>query len=185
MQNSAAVHVPHVENELVRDYLSEVKGDTDHLRRYIVQLDVHISQTKDWNALHRAINDHKPKDAKQIVFGYMDKDRLDERKIVEVALNQLDPKAARKDNIAGSPLMEIQMIDDHRIPGGDGEAWPEHVCRVHLEVPIVHDDWGPLREALRANNRGEAYTIIARNISEEHLTDPIRVAVQAALGWTG
>lgn len=180
MPNSA-VHIPHVENELVRDYLSDTKDDTEHLRRYVIVLDVHVSQTKDWNALHRAVNDRKPKDAKAVVFGYMDKDKLDERKIVEVALNQMEPKVSQKDG-GGSLPIEIQMIDDHRIPGDEGHGWPEHVCRIHLEVPIVEEDWGALRDAMRAGNRDAAYAIIARNITEEHLTDPIKAAVQAALG---
>lgn len=176
MPNSAVI-IPRVENELVRDYLSETKGMAP-LRRYVVQLDVHVSQTKDWNALHRAINDHKPKDAKQLVFAYMDKDRLDEKKIAEVALNQLDPKAQRDPD---APVIEIQMIDDHRVSADAGQA--AHICRVHIEIPIVHDDWGALRDALRDARRADAYEIISGNIEERHFTEPLRAALQAALGY--
>lgn len=179
MPNAAPV-IPHVENELVRDYLTEVKG-VEPLRRYVIQLDVHITQAKDWNALHRAINDRKHKDAKQIVFGYMDKDRPDEKKIVEVAMNQLDPKS-KKDPAA--PVMEIHMIDDHRVSADDAIGWPEHVCRIHMEVPIAEGDWGTLRDALREARRSDAYELITRNVDPEHLTDPLRAAIQAALGYS-
>jgi len=174
--------VPHVENELVRDYLSETKGATEHLRRYVIQLDVNISQVKDWNALHRAINDRKHKDAKQIVFGYMDKDRLDEKKIAEVVLNQLDPRS-HTDRSPSAPIMEVQMIDDHRVSAIEGHEWPDHVCRFHIEVPIDEKDWGTLRDTLREAKRAEAFEIVTRNVGAEHLTDPLKAAIQAALGF--
>lgn len=180
MPSTSTVIIPHVENELVRDYLSETKGDVP-IRRYVVQLDIHVSQVKDWNALHRAINDRKHKDAKQIVFAYMDKDRPDEKKIAEVVLNQLDPKAHK---VPGAPVMEVQMVDDHRVSNDDGLAWPEHVCRIHIEVPIAEGDWGTLRDALRDSRRSDAFAIIERNIADEHMTDPVKAAIQAALGYS-